>query len=261
MSDETHHEDEYDDAMVTMLELIWGEGFLSPGGPEATLEIVRGLDLDGKSVLDIGCGIGGPAMVLVRERGCRVIGLDVEAPLIARARARAERAGLADRADFRTVEPGPLPLADASVDVVFSKESGAHMEDKPAFFAETFRVLRPGGALAVSDWMRSPEPNSRDMEYWFEMEGLTYHMETLDNTVALLRACGFTAVETTDTSALYRAQARDEHERMRGPLRARMGALLGPEKRAHFIEDWRAMAVVLDKGELRTGRLRARKPD
>jgi phosphoethanolamine N-methyltransferase len=86
MSDETHHEDEYDDAMVTMLELIWGEGFLSPGGPEATLEIVRGLDLDGKSVLDIGCGIGGPAMVLVRERGCRVIGLDLEAPLIARAR-------------------------------------------------------------------------------------------------------------------------------------------------------------------------------
>ncbi len=88
MSDETHHEGEYDDAMVTMLELIWGEGFLSPGGLEATLEIVRGLDLDGKSVLDIGCGIGGPAMVLVRERGCRVIGLDLEAPLIARARPR-----------------------------------------------------------------------------------------------------------------------------------------------------------------------------
>ncbi len=40
-----------------------------------------------------------------------------------------------------------------------------------------------------------------------------------------------------------------------------MGELLGPEKRAHFIEDWRAMTVVLDKGELRTGRLRARKPD
>ncbi|MFQ5938767.1 MAG: methyltransferase domain-containing protein [Alphaproteobacteria bacterium] len=261
MSDESHHEDEYDDAMVTMLEFIWGEGFLAPGGPEAALEIVRGLDLDGKLVLDIGCGVGGPAVVLARERGCRVIGLDVEGPLIARARARAERAGLADRTDFHTVEPGPLPLADASVDVVFNKDSGAHIKDKPAFFAETFRVLRPGGALTVSDWMRGPEPYSRDMEYWFKMEGLTYHMETLEGIAAVLGACGFTDVETTDTSALYRAQAHDEHERMQGPLYARMGELLGPEKRAHFIEDWRAMTIVLDKGELRTGRLRARKPD
>ena len=48
---------------------------------------------------------------------------------------------------------------------------------------------------------------------------------------------------------------------MQGPLHDQMGKALGPEKQAYFIEDWRMLTVVLDAGELRTGRLRARKPE
>jgi hypothetical protein len=47
---------------------------------------------------------------------------------------------------------------------------------------------------------------------------------------------------------------------MKGPLAAQMRALLGPEQQAHFVENWRAMAVVLDREELRPGRYRGRKP-
>jgi hypothetical protein len=47
---------------------------------------------------------------------------------------------------------------------------------------------------------------------------------------------------------------------MEGPLNARMEAVLGTKKRDHYVENWRAMTVVLHKGELRTGRIRARKP-
>ena len=52
----------------------------------------------------------------------------------------------------------------------------------------------------------------------------------------------------------------DEDARMQGPLHDQMGKALGPEQQAHFIEDWRMLTVVLDSGELRTGRMRARKP-
>ena len=54
------HEDEYDDATVTMLELIWGEGFLVPGGPANVHRIVSGLDLKNKIVLD-SSRTGGPS--------------------------------------------------------------------------------------------------------------------------------------------------------------------------------------------------------
>jgi len=47
---------EYDDTMIQTLAVIWGEGFLSPGGAEEVAELLRGVDLSGKRVLDVGCG-------------------------------------------------------------------------------------------------------------------------------------------------------------------------------------------------------------
>lgn len=259
--DDSHPPEEYNDTLVAMLELIWGEGFLSPGGPEAARAIVAGLDLEGRTVLDIGAGLGGIDMLLARAFGARVIGFEVEAPLVARGRERVAAAGLEKCVDLRLVEPGPLPLADASIDVVFGKDSWIHIADKRAFLCECFRVLKPGGALAAGDWLKGPRPYSKDMDYFFEMEGLTYHMETLEAYGAILRDCGFTKVQLTDIADQYRAQAHAELARMRGPLFDLMGERLGDKARAHFIENWRAMTVVLDKGELRPGRLRARKPD
>lgn len=254
------HEDEYDSTLIAMLEMIWGEGFLSPGGPEAVGEIVVGLDLDGKLVVDIGCGVGGVDIVLARDFGARVIGIDIEADLVRRARERVARAGLADRVDCRLSSPGPLPLADGEADVVFGKDSWIHIEDKKAFFAEVFRVLKPGGVLTAADWMRSDQPYGTDMEYFFEMEGLTYHMATLAEYGDILRDQGFTCIALADISAEYRVQAHRELDAMRGPLKQRMIDFLGAGKQAHFVENWRAMTVVLHKGELRTGRVRARKP-
>ena len=56
------HENEYYDNMVTMLELIWGEGYMAPGGPGNVAKLLQGTNPQGKRILDIGCGIGGPAL-------------------------------------------------------------------------------------------------------------------------------------------------------------------------------------------------------
>jgi phosphoethanolamine N-methyltransferase len=254
------HEDEYDDAMVAMLELIWGEGFMSPGGPHSVRDIIDGVDLSGKLVLDIGCGLGGVDIMLARDYGCHIIALDIEAPLLERARAEAEAAGVGERIDFRLVEPGPLTLDDASVDVVFGKDAWTQIPNKRALLGDIYRVLRPGGRLAAGDWCRGPDPFSTDMVYFFEVEGLTFNMETLDNYGALLGELGFVDTELTDLTAWYQAEARDEYERIKGPLNARMREVLGDEKAEHFVENWRILCVVIDNGELRPGRLRASKP-
>ena len=254
------HEDEYDDDLLAMLVLVWGEGFLSPGGPGAVRSIVGAHDLRGQRVLDIGCGLGGIDVLLARDHGAEVVGVDVEAELVRRAGERVEREGLASQVEIRAVQPGPLPFPDASFDVVFSKDSWIHVEDKRTLFADVFRLLQPGGRLLAGDWMRGPEPFSEHMLRFFELEGLTYHMATLDDAGRLLAEAGFEGIELEDLTDEYRRQAHREYEQMRGPWNGRMSRLLGEDKAAHFVENWRVLTVVLDRGELRPGRLRAYKP-
>ena len=246
--------------MIDLLELVWGQGFLIPAGPENVRRIVDGLDLRDKQVLDIGSGIGGPALILAGEMGARVTGLDLESPLVARAKAYAEAAGLSNRIEFRQVTPGPLPIDDGTIDVVYSSGVFTQVEDKLGMFKEVFRVLKPGGVFTCYDWMKGDEPYSEDMHYWFKMEGLTYAMETLEAHGRILEEAGFAEVELEGDQQAYRELCHREYEEMQGPMKARMTELLGQEQQEYFVENWRSMVVVLDKGELRPGFYRARKP-
>jgi phosphoethanolamine N-methyltransferase len=257
MADEAH--EEYGDRMLKLLQIMWGEGFLSPGGPEAVCAVVAGLDLKGKTVLDIGCGLGGLDEVLAGEFGAQVTGIDVSKQIVELGRERIAKSPDADRIEIRLVEPGPLPFETASFDVVFGKDSWLHISDKKSFFAEVFRVLKPGGIVTCGDWMKSPGPYSEDMLYFFKMEGLTYNLVTLAEYGEIVHGAGFTDVALKDIAELYRADARQELARMKGPLHDLLTRELG-EARDFFIEDWRSLTVVLDKGELRPARMRAVKP-
>ena len=255
MSDEHPHD--YDTTMLDMLEIIWGDGFMSPGGPQWVRETLEGVDLLGKSVLDIGCGIGGVDQVLVSLGAPKVTAIDVAAPLITLARKRFTD----PRITFQAIGPEqPLPFPDASFDVVFTKDAWLHVLDKPALLREVHRVLKPGGQLAGGDWMKGPEPFSADMLYFIELEGIPYHPTTLANYGLMLHETGFEQVRLQDLNAWYRELGRQEYARMKGELHDLMTEKLGIQVRDHFLEDWRMLTVVLDKGELRPGRLWAAKP-
>jgi len=251
---------DYDTTMLDMLQIIWGEGYLSPGGPQAVREIMQGIDLSGKRVLDIGCGIGGLDQVLVSLGAAHVTAVDVAAPLIALARRRIAGTVDTDRIAFQVVEPeAPLPFPDASFDVVFTKDAWLHVVDKPALLRDVHRMLKPGGRLAGGDWMKGPDPFSADMIYFIELEGIPYHPVTLADYGMMLHDTGFEQVKLMDINAWYRDLAKLELARLKGELFDVMTRKLGEETRDHFVEDWRMLTVVLERGELRPGRLWARK--
>jgi phosphoethanolamine N-methyltransferase len=121
-------------------------------------------------------------------------------------------------------------------------------------------VLKPGGIVACGDWMKSPGPYSSDMEYFFKMEGLTYNLVTLAEYGQFVHGAGFEDVALLDITDQSEVVAREELARMKGVLYGVLTEALGAESRDFFIEDWRSLTVVLDKGELRPARMRARKP-
>ncbi len=255
-------EAEYGDTMIQTLAVIWGEGFLSPGGAGEVAELLRGLDISGKRVLDVGCGAGGIELLLARDYGAaEVLGIDVEAPVLEHARRLIARHGLQNRVRFEQVSPGPLPFPDASFDVIFSKDAVIHIPDKESWCQDMFRLLRPGGLLVASDWMRVDESEpSAEMLAYMEAEGLSFRMGSLPRYGSAMADAGFVQIGLRDRNEWYRSAVRAELEQMRGPLRAPLEAAVGVEETARNTALWARLCAVVESGELRPGHIRGLKP-
>ena len=252
----------YPERALAMLQAVWGEGFLSPGGPEEVARLIADADLSGLSLLDIGCGAGGIELALVRNHGAGyVTGIDVEDSVLACARALVAREGLAARIGLVKVAPGPLPFPPDTFDVVFSKDSIVHIADKHALMREVFRVLKPGGRFIASDWLIGHDgAPSADMAAYIEAEGLELGMASPTRYEEAMRSAGFVDVSVTSRNTWYRETAPQELERLRGPVGAAAAKLVGQDFVDQNIAIWIRMIPVLRSGEHCPTHLRARKP-
>jgi tocopherol O-methyltransferase len=112
---------------------------------------------EGSRVADAGCGYGGTARLLARERGARVTGLTLSAAQASWGAESAAREGVADRVELRVGDWLENGLPAGAFDAVVAIESVSHMPEPAEAFAEAARVLRPGGALVVCDWLARAE--------------------------------------------------------------------------------------------------------
>ena len=252
----------YHDRMIGILERLWGDGWLSPGGPDEVRRLLDGMDLKGKSILDISCGAGGIDVLLVQEFGAGyVCGIDVEDTVLANARDRAAKAGLGEMIGVVKVVPGPLPFPPGTFDVVFSKDSIVHIPDKHTLMRDVFRVLKPGGWFVASDWLigHDHEP-SQMMKDYIASEGLDFGMASPGRYKDALEQAGFKHVAVNSRNAWYRERARQELETLSGPLYNEAVQALGQDFVDHNVTIWRNMIPVLDAGEHCPTHLRGFKP-
>ncbi|KAL1922712.1 uncharacterized protein VTP21DRAFT_10251 [Calcarisporiella thermophila] len=104
----------------------------------------------GERVLDIGCGVGGPAIHLARKTGAKVVGISISESQVKQATENAIKSGMAGQVSFEFADAMDLPFPPNSFDAVWALESIIHM-DRLKTLQQVAKVLRPGGRLVLTD--------------------------------------------------------------------------------------------------------------
>lgn len=121
-------------------------------GVVATEELAAALSPEPEThVIDVGCGVGGPARLLAATYGCRVTGIDLTQAAVDAATHLTALAGLSDRTRFLQADALDLPFADGEFDHAWTQHAAMNIADRGRLYAEIQRVLKPGGRLAIHD--------------------------------------------------------------------------------------------------------------
>jgi O-methyltransferase StaMB len=155
----------------------------------------------GDRVLDVGCGVGQPAMRIAERTGAHVTGVSISQGQIDRATALAAKAGLSGQVEFTHGDAMKLPFPDNSFDAAIAIESIFHMPDREQVLGEIQRVLRPGGRLTLTDFFeRGPIPPAKQAAMDRLIRDFIMTMVDAEDYPAMLRRVGLRFVELRDIS-------------------------------------------------------------
>lgn len=154
----------------------------------------------GTVVLDAGCGVGGSAFFLARERGAFVVAATLERRQAELGNRFARERGLSERVLFVQADFMELPFGDASFDVVWHLESLCYTYSLDAYLVEARRVLKPGGRLACVEALRGEQGDPAHHRALCEGFAI-HHLHSRGEVVAIARKTGFEEIEETDLTA------------------------------------------------------------
>ena len=247
------------DTSILTVELLQHHDQDHFGGLAATDALARHAKINKSThVLDLCCGLGGPARYLAYHHGCRVTGVDMNTDRLAGAVRLTERTKLQDRVLFHHANALQTGLADETFDVIVSQEAFCHIPDKKTLIAECVRLLKPGGRIVYTDIL-ARNSMTNEIRSRLENEMVFSELSTLEQYCHLLEEKGCQVVEVEDLSDDW-AQILIDRLAMYRSLKEQTVSSFGL---AHFQKWDRTYSFFVDlyrSGELGGGRFVAHKP-
>jgi sarcosine/dimethylglycine N-methyltransferase len=212
----------------------------------------------GLEIVDFCAGLGGPARYFARRYGVRVTGVELTPARVAGAERLTALVGLGEQVRVIEGDVTACPLPDASADVVLSQEAFLHIPHKPDVLAEAFRLLRPGGRLAFTDWIAHSPPEPEDMALL--KEGIAVAgLWSIPDYEAGLEAAGFEVEHVDDLTGDWAVFLR-ERLAMFNRMRAEAEAAGTPPGQDAFYRAYVRFVALVGEAVLGGARFAARKP-
>jgi cyclopropane fatty-acyl-phospholipid synthase-like methyltransferase len=189
-------------------------------------------------ILDVGCGLGAPALRIVEQYGCNITAINISREQIRQGRQLVEQRGMSDRVKIARGDARALEFPDASFDAIVCLEAAGDIcvreQDKEHLVGELYRVLRPGGHLGFSDLaLHTSPPTAEDRT----LRAVLYHrgQELVTDWPALFSRQGFKVLECQDiimeTMPTW-SRTEEVYEQRRSEVVKRYGKRIADRSRA-----------------------------
>ncbi|OJD39965.1 sterol 24-c-methyltransferase [Diplodia corticola] len=151
---------------------------------------------DNMNVLDVGCGVGGPAREICKFSGANITGLNNNDYQIDRATWYAQKEGLSDKLKYVKGDFMQMSFEDNSFDAVYAIEATVHAPSLEGIYSEIFRVLKPGGVFGVYEWLMTDKydndnPHHREIRLGIELGDGISNMEKIEVALEAMKKAGF----------------------------------------------------------------------
>ncbi len=244
--------DEYTPEYCKLIELAYGENWMSDGGDWAIDQIALNVDFKNKRILDIGSGLGGACFHLAKTFNATVTGLEINPWLVKESTHRTPQQ-IKSRVDFKLYnDVKVLPFDDGMFDIVFSHGVLVHVADKLSLFNEIYRVLNNSGSIAFYDWV-TPEsgmwgPHLLEM---CEKEGLTLEITTKKQYIDILTQAKFKHIQFKNMNHKYAELNFLIAENLENePLKTKFIKLFSDQDRIDLLEGHKKIAKSMQANEL-----------
>ncbi|KAI4329995.1 hypothetical protein MLD38_028311 [Melastoma candidum] len=240
---------------ILRYERVFGQGFVSTGGIDTTKEFVEKLNLKpGQKVLDVGCGIGGGDFYMAENFDVEVIGIDLSINMVSFALERA--IGLKCSVEFEVADCTKKTYPENSFDVIYSRDTILHIQDKPALFQSFFKWLKPGGKVLISDYCKRAGIPSPEFADYIKQRG--YDLHDVKAYGQMLKDAGFSDVVAEDRTEQFMKVLQKELAAVEKDKEAFISDF-SKEDYDDIVGGWKAKLVRSSSGEQKWGLFIAQK--
>lgn len=238
---------------IAFVERLWGDGFHTPGGADHILELVKPMALDAtKTLLDVGCGLGGGARTVATEFGAWVTGIEWWKDLALGGVERSTRAGLVKKAAVQFQANGRLFAKPNSFSSVLSKEAFFTVRQRESLLQVIADTLRIDGELCFTDYLVLGDPEqSLHLRDWCSREPIGAHPWTLAEYSSALGQLGFDLRVAEDMSDRHCRLIRDGWRQFVDKLPPGSATPEAMPMIVREAEIWARREALMRKGELR----------